>query len=66
MKLTASTAIDNHESCWVAARVLAERTVAAIGPITAATAREAGIRVDVGADEFTVEGLLRVLAATAV
>jgi uroporphyrinogen III methyltransferase/synthase len=48
-----------------AARVLAERTVAAIGPITAQTAREAGIRVDVVAEEFTVEGLLRALAVTA-
>ncbi len=48
-----------------AAAVLAEKTVAAIGPITAQTARDAGIRVDVVADEFTVDGLLRALAAPA-
>ena len=46
-----------------AAAVLAAKTVAAIGPITAQTARDAGIRVDVVADEFTVEGLLRALSA---
>jgi uroporphyrinogen-III synthase len=48
-----------------AAHVLASKTVAAIGPITAQTARDAGIRVDVVADEFTVDGLLRALGATA-
>jgi uroporphyrinogen III methyltransferase/synthase len=48
-----------------AARMLAPKTVAAIGPITARTARDAGIRVDVIADEFTVDGLLRALAVSA-
>ncbi|HEY4440228.1 MAG TPA: uroporphyrinogen-III C-methyltransferase [Candidatus Elarobacter sp.] len=42
--------------------VLAPKLVAAIGPITAQAAREAGIRVDVVAHEFTVEGLLDALA----
>ncbi len=42
--------------------VLARATVAAIGPITARTAREAGIRVDVIAAEFTVDGLLDALS----
>lgn len=41
--------------------VLASRTVACIGPITAATARDAGIRVDITADEFTIDGLLDAL-----
>jgi uroporphyrinogen III methyltransferase/synthase len=45
-----------------AADVLAAKTVAAIGPVTAAAAREAGIRVDVVAAEFTVDGLLHALA----
>jgi uroporphyrinogen III methyltransferase / synthase len=45
-----------------AANVLAPKTVAAIGPITAQAARAAGIRVDVVAEEFTVEGLLHALA----
>ena len=44
-----------------ASAVLAGKTVAAIGPITAATARAAGIRVDVIADDFTVDGLLLAL-----
>ncbi len=44
-----------------AAHALAPKTVAAIGPITAQTARDAGIRVDAVAEEFTVEGLLRAL-----
>ena len=35
--------------------------VACIGPITAATARELGLRVDVVASEHTVEGLVREL-----
>ena len=48
-----------------AARALAVKTVAAIGPITAHTARERGIRVDIVADEFTVAGLLRALAEPA-
>jgi uroporphyrinogen-III synthase len=43
--------------------VLAGRTVAAIGPITASTARSLGIRVDLVAEEFTVEGLLAALEA---
>jgi uroporphyrinogen III methyltransferase/synthase len=45
------------------ARLLVTKTVACIGPITAQTAREAGIRVDVVADEFTVDGLVRALTA---
>jgi len=49
-----------------AAAVLASKTVAAIGPITARTARDCGIRVDVVADEFTVDGLLRALATATV
>jgi len=49
-----------------AATVLAAKTVAAIGPITAQTARDAGIRVDVVAGEFTVDGLRRALSAAAV
>jgi uroporphyrinogen III methyltransferase/synthase len=48
-----------------AVAALASKTVAAIGPITAQTARDAGIRVDVVADEFTVDGLLRALSAPA-
>ncbi|MDB5026657.1 MAG: uroporphyrinogen-III C-methyltransferase [Candidatus Eremiobacteraeota bacterium] len=48
-----------------AAGALLSKIVAAIGPITARTARDAGIRVDVVADEFTVDGLLDALTRTA-
>jgi uroporphyrinogen III methyltransferase/synthase len=49
-----------------AADVLTTKTVAAIGPITARAARDLGIAVDVVADDFTIEGLLRALAPGAV
>ncbi len=39
----------------------ASKIVACIGPITAATAREFGIRVDVVPDAFTIDGLVRAL-----
>ena len=48
-----------------AARVLSAKTVACIGPVTARAASEAGIRVDVVPDEFTVDGLLHALETTA-
>jgi len=48
-----------------AVTALSAKTVAAIGPITAQTARDAGIRVDVVAAEFTVDGLLTALASAA-
>jgi uroporphyrinogen-III synthase len=35
--------------------------IACIGPVTADTARELGLRVDVVAEEYTVEGLLKAL-----
>lgn len=40
---------------------IASRTVASIGPITTETAVSLGIRVDVTADEYTIEGLVRAL-----
>ena len=40
--------------------------VACIGPITAKTAEELGLRVDVVAIEYTVEGLVRALRERAV
>jgi uroporphyrinogen III methyltransferase/synthase len=42
---------------------LRHATVAAIGPVTAATARAIGIRVDVVANAYTIEGLVQALAA---
>jgi uroporphyrinogen III methyltransferase/synthase len=42
-------------------RVLEQAVVACIGPITAATARELGLDVDVEAQEYTVNGLVEAL-----
>lgn len=44
-----------------AARAASEKVVACIGPITAQTAREIGMHVDIVADEFTANGLLAAL-----
>jgi uroporphyrinogen-III synthase len=41
--------------------LLAYPKIACIGPITAQTARELGLRVDIEADEFTIEGLVKAL-----
>jgi uroporphyrinogen III methyltransferase/synthase len=41
--------------------LLSERTVASIGPITSKTAQRHGLRVDVEARVFTVDGLLDAL-----
>lgn len=43
-------------------RLLEGVTIACIGPITARTARELGLHVDVVAEEYTIEGLVRALA----
>lgn len=40
-------------------------TIACIGPVTAETARELGLRVDLVADEYTIPGLVRALIAGA-
>jgi uroporphyrinogen-III synthase len=45
--------------------LLAPLTVACIGPVTAATARELGLRVDVVAREHTVTGLVAALCEAA-
>jgi uroporphyrinogen III methyltransferase/synthase len=44
-----------------AARASQRKLVACIGPITAQAARDAGMHVDVVADEFTANGLLRAI-----
>ncbi|MEJ2210261.1 MAG: uroporphyrinogen-III C-methyltransferase [Anaerolineae bacterium] len=43
------------------AAALSGATVACIGPITAATARNLGLAVDVVADEYTIDGLVQAL-----
>ena len=40
--------------------------VASIGPVTSATAREAGLTVDVEADPHTIEGLVEAIVQTAI
>jgi uroporphyrinogen III methyltransferase/synthase len=45
-----------------AAALLGRVRVASIGPVTSATARDRGLRVDVEAREYTVPGLIRALA----
>ncbi|MDO8737043.1 MAG: uroporphyrinogen-III synthase, partial [Thermoleophilia bacterium] len=40
-------------------------TIACIGPVTADTARDLGLRVDLVADEYTIPGLVRALVAGA-
>ncbi|MBI5869927.1 MAG: uroporphyrinogen-III C-methyltransferase [Actinobacteria bacterium] len=40
-------------------------TIACIGPVTADTARDLGLRVDLVADEYTIPGLVRALIAGA-
>ena len=36
--------------------------IACIGPITAATARQAGLNVDIVAQDYTTEGLVKVMS----
>jgi uroporphyrinogen III methyltransferase/synthase len=61
---TSSSTVDNL--CDLlgpsAARLLERSRIASIGPVTSATARARGLRVDVTAAEFTVPGLVRALA----
>ena len=45
--------------------LLSPLTVACIGPTTAATARQLGVRVDVVAPEHTIDGLVDALVAYA-
>jgi uroporphyrinogen-III synthase len=41
--------------------LLVQSTIACIGPITAQTARELGLRVDIEAQEFTIDGLVEAI-----
>lgn len=58
---TSSSTVRNYLA--VAGRDAVPPTVACIGPITAATATEAGIPVDVVADEHSIDGLVAALVA---
>ncbi len=61
---TASSTVKNMARLFRAERLkemLARSEVAVIGPVTAQTAREAGLKVAVEAQEYTLEGLLAAL-----
>jgi uroporphyrinogen III methyltransferase/synthase len=45
----------------VLAPALEDTTIACIGPITAGTARELGLKVHVVAEEYTIDGLVKAL-----
>ncbi len=58
---TASSTVENFAEAFgaeEAARLLLETRVVCIGPITAATARKHGVRVDAEAKEYTIPGLI--------
>ncbi|HEX6708711.1 MAG TPA: uroporphyrinogen-III C-methyltransferase [Rubrobacter sp.] len=58
---TASSTVENFVGAFgaeEAARLLAGTRVACIGPITAETAREHGLRVDAEAEKYTISGLV--------
>lgn len=59
LTFTASSTVRNFVE--LAGDEAGEARVAAIGPITAGTARDLGLPVDVVADEYTVPGLVRAL-----
>lgn len=63
--LTSSSMVESVANCLGrdAPDLLADKTVACIGPITAETARLRGIRVDVSAEIYTIEGALDALEA---
>jgi uroporphyrinogen III methyltransferase / synthase len=61
---TASSTVENFVRSFgeEARRLLSKTTVACIGPITAKTARDHDIRVDVEAEEYTIGGLVSAVA----
>ena len=59
MTFTSSSTVTNYLA--VAGADAVPPVVACIGPVTAQTARDAGLRVDVEAEVHTVEGLVDAL-----
>lgn len=58
---TVSSTLEALAAAKLSASLLASVKVASIGPITSQTAKQLGVRVDVTAREYTVEGLLDAL-----
>ncbi len=66
LTFTSSSAIRNFKSLFEEeelAGLLARIRVACIGPVTAATAAAIGVRVDLVAEEYTIDGLLEAIKA---
>ena len=59
---TSSSTVRNFMAALASAAIPVRPQVACIGPITAATARELGLRVDIIAQEYTARGLVDALA----
>ena len=60
---TSSSTVRNFLALVGRDSILPQTVIACIGPITAGTARELGLRVDVQAIEYTMDGLVAALAA---
>ncbi len=60
---TSSSTVRNFIALVGQGAILPGTVIACIGPITANTARELGLRVDVQATEYTMDGLVAALAA---
>jgi uroporphyrinogen III methyltransferase/synthase len=66
LTFTSSSAIRNFKGLFdeeELAGLLARSRVACIGPVTAATAASVGVRVDLVAKEYTIDGLLEAIKA---
>jgi uroporphyrinogen III methyltransferase/synthase len=62
---TASSTVENFVRSFgekEAGRLLSKTKIACIGPITAKTARDHGIRIDAEAEEYTIGGLVSAVA----
>ena len=59
---TSSSTVRNLLSLLDGKEALSGSLIACIGPVTSATARELGLRVDIEANEHTVEGLAAALS----
>lgn len=59
---TSSSTVKNFKDLWQAKpEIFQKARMAAIGPITAATAEKEGLKVDICAAEYTIEGLINAI-----
>ncbi|MBA2681252.1 MAG: uroporphyrinogen-III synthase [Ktedonobacteraceae bacterium] len=52
------TGYASERSDWILEKMTSNTQLASIGPITSQTARELGLRIDIEAKEFTIDGLV--------